>query len=701
MTGAMIIPFVGIERRAAQENLEALIAQSKGHGWFLPGPHAVDWSANSWDLRPFVHGRGQLPGLVVHFTTVETTRRGPRAANAIDFAQPFLEAAKALVVEFSRTASMVSPGKFVAALRYVEKAFRDLDLAPDICELTPAVLDRAAEMIGAELADSWTHGRMLERLVHEYVNRGRLSRLHLLWRTPFKYKGARRNDRVNKTGGAGETSDKLPHLKCILDLAGVFHTSGFVPDLVVTSWFALAMFAPSRVTEILTLPLRCATEMDDVFGISWRPLKGGMPLTKFAATDEWANVAKKAIRRLDEIGAKCRAAAKWYEDNPGQLYLPPGWEHMRGQPLTKWEVARIVGKSKGLVPYSGLDRALEANGQFTRDPNRLGGRSGRSRLYTFESVERYVTSILPEGFPYADRKHGLKVSEALFCLPLDVLRGYADTLEYVPSMITYSQIKHELGSKPTGQTLAARHNLLDPDTGKPWKLNTHQPRHLLNTLAQSKHLSQALIAFWSGRKKVSQNAWYDHLPQEVFIEAFLRMGDQAPVPIKVVGPLDDKVAERSRKEAVSYEDALRLELGSTINTRFGLCRHNYTLTPCPKDKNCIGCGENTFIKGDARHLTEARSQLEISRRAVAQCRQAIAEDEPGVEKWLEKHLEREARWAMALEKLTDPAIPDGTLITLPPPDHSQSKAGLSAEIRAAELAVPKSTEDDLAIMEDL
>jgi hypothetical protein len=207
---------------------------------------------------------------------------------------------------------------------------------------------------------------------------------------------------------------------------------------------------------------------------------------------------------------------------------------------------------------------------------------------------------------------------------------------------------------------------------------------LLNTLAQSKHLSEALIAFWSGRKRIAQNEWYDHIPQEAFIEAFVKMGEAAPKAIKVIGPLDTKVTQRSHKENIEYDDALRLELGSTINTRFGLCRHNYALSPCPKDKNCINCGENTFIKGDERQLTEAQLQLQISRRAVENCRRAIDDAEPGAERWLEMHLEKESRWALAVELLTDISISGGTLITLPPPRHSQPKTGLAAEIRAIE-----------------
>jgi ethanolamine utilization microcompartment shell protein EutL len=39
---------------------------------------------------------------------------------------------------------------------------------------------------------------------------------------------------------------------------------------------------------------------------------------------------------------------------------------------------------------------------------------------------------------------------------------------------------------------------------------------------------------------------------------------------------------------------------------------------------------------------------------------------------------------MAVDRLTDPAIAEGTLITLPPPERSQTKAGLAAAVREAE-----------------
>lgn len=264
------------------------------------------------------------------------------------------------------------------------------------------------------------------------------------------------------------------------------------------------------------------------------------------------------------------------------------------------------------------------------------------------------------------------------------MSGKWESQLHIPMLVNDTQINHDLTQRDN--TIFHRHDLRHPDTGEVWKITTHQPRHFLNTLAQSKHLSQTLIAFWSGRKKIDQNHWYNHIPKETLIEAYVAMGEYAPREIKLEGPLVEKVAVRARKEFISKDEALRLELGSIIATRYGLCRHNYALTPCPKDKDCIQCGENTFIKGDPGQIEEARKQLRISQMAVETCRRDMEDGEPGVERWLLKHERDAERWGRALDRLTDTALEDGTLITLPPPEISQSKAGLSQQIHQAEAA---------------
>ncbi len=177
---------------------------------------------------------------------------------------------------------------------------------------------------------------------------------------------------------------------------------------------------------------------------------------------------------------------------------------------------------------------------------------------------------LPKQFPWADRKFGLLAKDALFCVPRHTMRANVAIQANVPELTDPSQIDKDLNDLVS--TIFVRHDLVDPTSGKHWKLTSHQPRHLLNTLAQSKHVSQALIAFWSGRKRVDQNSWYDHVPHEAFIELFVALGDEAPREIKAVGPLADKVADRARLEMITHAEAMRLEVGSVISTRFGLCR---------------------------------------------------------------------------------------------------------------------------------
>lgn len=263
--------------------------------------------------------------------------------------------------------------------------------------------------------------------------------------------------------------------------------------------------------------------------------------------------------------------------------------------------------------------------------------------------------------------------------PEHILMPYAEPLLYVPSPLSTNQINNQLGANPGGITVFSRNGKVNPD-GSPIAITTHDFRHLLNTLAQSKHLSESLIAFWSGRKNVGQNEWYDHLPQEAFIEAYLKLGAQAQ-PVNVHGHLEAKVTSISIGHGLTREEALRLELGATHRTRYGICRHEHALTPCPKDKDCVTCTEHTFVKGDKRHHDEAVFQFKLHEKAVVDAEKAVKRGEPGASRWLKLHQPKLERWRLVLDMMNDPAIPDGTLLTLPPPDNAQSKAGLAQAVR--------------------
>ncbi|WP_105173098.1 hypothetical protein [Pseudoalteromonas sp. T1lg24] len=671
----VIIPFVSRSELSAKENLQRFIVHAKSSKIFK-GEKANIWEREDFDFEPWIKYRGSNRSYSVRFVNLES--KGNAKKN-IQFLSPsFIDAAKALVV-YAFGIAATKPYRWNIVLRYIEKAFRDMGRTADLTQLECSVLDRAADLIIKEGVSTVSEcGPDMNKIV-ELVNELGLTSKFFDWKFPTKFQ--RNNDRsVNVLPtGVPIPSSKIPHLKCIIDLSLAFTKPSSGGDIITTSWFALAMYSPSRISEILSLSENCITEMDGVFALSWKPSKRGGAVPKYSLSDEWDEVAEKAISRLIEYGKSARKAAKWYLDHPNELYLPIGTEHLRGEHITKHEIMKIIGSDyihdatiskMGILPTSNT----------TRDPERIGN-SLRGRLYYFDSLEKWVLGQLPDSW-VADKVLGTLAHNALFCVPRHCLRSNVSDQIHIPSLVNEGQILKDLG-KATGKckSIFQRHNLFHPETRKYWEMTTHQPRHFLNTLAQSKYVTQTLIAFWSGRDSVDQNDWYNHIPQEAFIEAYVAMGKNAPKEINVLGSLSTKAEERRIKEAISYDQALQLELGSIISTRFGLCRHNYALTPCPKDKDCIGCGEHTFIKGDKRQIGEAESQLRIELKAIEHCEAANKMGEPGVDRWMKKHQQTAKRWSEALEQLTDPLIEDGTIFTLSPPTFSQSKAGLSVEIK--------------------
>ena len=702
-----IVHFIGRDALSAQENLELFIFHAKTNFPFVN----VDWESNSWDISTFVIGRAQgKKKKIARFKSMRDESKG-KSTVQIPFEIDFLTFAKATFSEVMRRLRLSEFSRHLYALQAIEQALIDSKSRPCITQLTPFVLDKAADLLKARYADSWSVARVLERIVTEVVNPARLTPIVLEWRSPIRYKAPVRNDRV-ATKESEKAVERLPSLESIFALAEIHHTSTNVSDRLTTAFVSLAMYAPSRSSEILSLPVDCIRTADTkegpIMGIAWAPAKGAEAMTKFSASDEFETVVKETVKYLTNLGAPARKAAAWYANNPDKIYLPPGAEHLRDQPITLYEAATILGKTTPISGCHATRYGLVKREDRTTNKERMGPKSQKAHwvaLYEFESLKSFILAKLPDAFPILDGHTGLKWHEALFVLPENILRPNAELLLHVPAPLSTYQFNNQLGANPAGVTIFSRNAKVNPD-GSPIAITTHDFRHLLNTLAQSKYLSESLIAFWSGRKSVKQNEWYDHLPQEAFIEAYLKLGAKQR-PLHVHGHLEAKVNSMAIAHGLTREQALQLELGATHRTRYGICRHDHALTPCPKDKDCVSCGEHTFVKGDKRHHDEAEFQFKLHEKAVADAEAADERGEPGASRWLKLHQPKLERWRLVLTKLNDPTIADGTLITLPPPENPQSKAGLAQAVRIVNLdaKVPKKpkakVDDDLDADEKL
>ncbi len=679
-------------------------------------PTAVGkWDDDIWNTSFTEKRKKSKNGKRLYFRSWEDSENNSSKNLGNPLPNPFKDFAKAFVIEFAREQRVSELRRALVALQSLSSATSTLKGNSCVTKVDSEVANFAAQLISSRFGKTsqWAYGRQLERIVDRIKGAG-LTEWRMPWKQPFKYLAPPRNDRVHKAPES-RISERLPDVRAILDLADIYHRATEDNDKIPTTFAALAMVAPERAGEILTLPLDCETSKarnpSEPWGIRWQPLKGGQAKTNWAISgDAMREVAQDAISYLTKRGERTRIAARWYAENPNKIYLPPGFEHLRKiGAVTIWEASKILGRIGDLPKKIKRDKIFgftDAIGQLSR--TEMDGRHEIKKgeyvphfvkLYSLAELEAYALSRLPVSFPIVDARSELFYHDALWCLPANILRPDAVTLEHLPDPISIHQINHQLGSNPGGRTVFSRHGKVD-ENGNTWKITSHQFRHLLNTLAQSKYLSQELIAFWSGRKRASQNAWYNHIPQEAFIEAYLKIDNAVP-SLDITGPLEEKVVSTSHAHAISRKDALTYELGATHKTRYGICRHDYALTPCPKDKDCIRCGEHLFVKGNTQQITEAEDQIQLLTLGIRNAEKAISDGRYGAKRWLDLNSPKLERWKLALSLLTNPETPNGSLVSMPRPEVSQSKTGLADAIRTVANSNTRSDINQLNALEIL
>lgn len=341
----------------AQQRLRDWVAFARRNQPF--GRH-FEWDLNEWDLTVAVEQRAAGNRRYrVHFSSLRDTTGSRR--NKADFLRPpFLDFAKAVISETHRLRKLKEYQKLLSALRALEDALLEAG-DTGVASATALVFDSAANRL-RRLTDPWSVGKCLES-VADLLDQLRLTAAPLQWRSPFKYKKPGRSDALETTDDW--RSSKLPDIRSILALAEVNHSSQSPIDRAVTAWVTLALYAPSRCSEILSLPVDCWTELNDgdesVDVLRWRPSKGGDPMVKLASGANSLEAARCAVDFLEQIGRTARQAARWYLENPGMLYLPTGYEHLRGHELTLPEISQILGASNA-TRFDVRGKGIQASG---------------------------------------------------------------------------------------------------------------------------------------------------------------------------------------------------------------------------------------------------------------------------------------------------------------------------------------------------
>lgn len=664
---AEIFQFKPKEALSAAENLKAFIAKCRDDLTVFGAD--LDWNAMIW------------PKVTV-FAKLGVTTRKPSSEQEMDLA--YTDFAKAYF-RYQQGHKPTGTKNESQALRAIEAALLQVTGAADIGNLSIAVLDEAAVLARQHYSPGAAYhcGREIERLAvfvteHKLVAAGVHS-----WRSPI-----RRAADKNRTGkeGKAEREKKLPNEIALNALAEIFANNPFSGrDIFTTSVFALLMSAPSRISEVLALPVDCEVTERDSEGIErygWRFFSG----KGFEGDIKWipttmVPVAKEAVRRLAILSDNARRLAKWIEENPSRFYRHPECPKVADDaPLTMEQACEALGLAHG----SKKECSTSLNNR------NLAPKDG---AHTLNGLWQHALGRLPEDFSWFDEEKGIKYSNALLALNKNQFHGNRGCLPVELHKPTANFFNNDLSPRTSldsdsHRSIFDRHGYRS-ETGSRLKLTSHQARHLLNTIAQRGGLSNLEMAKWSGRADAKQNRIYNHMSEYELVG----MAESVDPSKALFGPAG-KVTEHL---PVSTQEFNTLEHGAAHVTEFGYCVHDYTMSPCEKYRDCLNCTEQVCVKGNEDNLAHIKARLQRTERLYGLAKEAVQRGDMGADRWYQYHEKTVIRLRELVSILESPDIEDGAQIKLRGNDFSQLRR----------VAIKKSLEtfdsksEGMAALEDL
>ncbi len=663
---ADIIVFSPKAELDAAENLRGFVDSCK-KDLTVFGPE-LPFDENVWDITEFLHlkGHGNKRHRLV-FSTMSTVND----ANPEPMSEPFLSFAKAYLRYMHRLRPTKITGFRLAALRALETALSENGIISDPINTDSSILNRATQLIAEHYSDgvAYRTGGQLE-MVANFLSDNHLTVVPVRWRNNLKRPGD--SVRVGKDFDDRREA-KMPSEAALDALPKAFRLATLPVDIIVSSVAALMCASPDRISEVLMLPENCEVHQprkgkDEAYGLRWWPAKDADPMIKWVVPS-MAGVVQDAIAKIRLATAPARIVAKWYENNPHKIYLPEDIEYLRDK---EWICMDELAKILGTQPY-----------MWCKTVSLRTYREGNQVCIRFCDVETAMLRMLPHGFPVINKETGLKFSEALLVVRRNELGNQRGTYNSMIEAVTIGQINSGLGSrfKHGFDSIFCRLGLVAED-GTAIKVTTHQFRHYLNTLAQAGGMSQLDIAKWSGRKDIHQNAAYDHVtPDQMLLKIRDAVGDSN----KMFGPL----AEMPKRVLIPRDEFARLMVPTAHTTDLGFCIHDYTMSPCQLHMDCIHCEDLVCVKGDHEKAERLQLRLKEARALMEKAENAVEEGYAGSDRWLVHHKSAVERLSQLCSIMSNPDVPQGSIIQLAPPMNIESKKidrlALTTEINSTEL----------------
>lgn len=233
------------------------------------------------------------------------------------------------------------------------------------------------------------------------------------------------------------------------------------------------------------------------------------------------------------------------------------------------------------------------------------------------------------------------------------------------TMITYTQISDYIAGRPEYgiKNVFERKNLCYQ--GEQIRLTSHQFRHFLDTMLElSDSVTPIEVARYFGRKYTPDNIAYDHT------NPAKRVMDNADILFAASNITPEQAKEASVIfTLVDRDEVLETieDIGTTLITAIGLCKHDYSDSPCGKYYACVrGCSEYYRIKGNQEEIVHLQKLQAEQETRIQHVKAAVDAEYHGSNNWLRSHEEllNGCRIALAIEQ--DNSISDGELVQVFP-----------------------------------
>jgi hypothetical protein len=630
----------------AETSLALLVERARSLEVFGP---TVDFDAPVWNLTDIKIAKPSAAKTHQLFFTRITERETRSMEGRVAFEPVFGNLVKAMMA-LREHAGTVGPSRYRRLLQAARHLYETLeDRGFDPARLISDDFYRAAMALDkTSPSNRYTIGQDLEAIAH-FVNKHALSKARIHFKSPHP-----RVSYVAKTDQKSrkKRADKMPSeelIDAVIAMSDIVRELGDDRDILRAAIVELLMCAPWRINEALMLLADCirrqiATDPKtgntyEAFGFAYGGSKGAHDNVK-RVPSPMVEIAERAMADILRITQPGRDAALWMEEHPGRAYVA---ERFRladpGTQLTMHDVAEALGlASKEAATY--WLRANEA--PFEKRDGRF-----RCSLGDLEATVLRLQPKLPLNMPQ-------RLSEYLLLVPEHYFRRDMAALPCIVTFVTDAQIGGFLQTNGKQKSVFERLKILDA-AGKPYVVTSHAFRHYLNTIAKDGELPELDISRWSGRKRIEQNATYDHTDGRQLMKRMRQMLNTRAMR----GPLPDTVEMLPPAEREQFIEA---RINTAHMTDIGACIQDWSLAPCPKHGSCAGCGDHLVIKGNPVHKARAERLLAEHEAMLAQAKGEMDEGTYGASDWVAHNEKMIAGLKKTVAVHENREIPVGTVV---------------------------------------